>query len=169
MKILETPRLLLRHLEPEDLTPLFSLYRDPEMRRHFPDGTLSLEQTREELEWFRQGHPEHPSLGLWAAVEKRSSDFLGRCGLLPWIVDGRLEVELAYLIDKRRWGEGLATEACAGLIAHARSELGLRRLVAFILPDNTRSAAVARKVGLRFEAEFIGEFGPCHRYALALD
>ncbi|HQR69105.1 MAG TPA: GNAT family N-acetyltransferase, partial [Burkholderiaceae bacterium] len=72
MRILETPRLLLRHLEPGDLQALFALYRDPEMRRYFPDGTLTLEQTRTELEWFLNGHPQRPELGLWATVEKRS-------------------------------------------------------------------------------------------------
>lgn len=83
MIILETPRLLLRHLEPDDLDALFMLYRDPDIRRYFPDGTRTLDQTREELEWFLKGHPEFPELGLWAALEKRSGAFLGRCGLLP--------------------------------------------------------------------------------------
>src|SRR5690606_29209850 len=107
MVILETERLILRHLEPDDVMPLFVLYRDPEMRRYFPDGTLTLEETGEEIDWFRHGHPRHPELGLWATVERSSGAFLGRCGLLPWTIDGEHEVELAYLIDKARWGEGL--------------------------------------------------------------
>jgi ribosomal-protein-alanine N-acetyltransferase len=55
MKILETRRLMLRTLQPRDLDDLFALYRDPEIRRYFPDGTLSYEQTREELDWFLEG------------------------------------------------------------------------------------------------------------------
>ena len=39
MKILETDRLLLRHLLPGDLDNLYALYSDPEIRRYFPDGT----------------------------------------------------------------------------------------------------------------------------------
>ncbi|MEZ4617393.1 MAG: GNAT family N-acetyltransferase [Caldilineaceae bacterium] len=69
MKILETPRLLLRHLEPTDLDDLYALYRDPEMRRYFPDGTLTRAETEEQLEWYLHGHPEHPELGLWATIE----------------------------------------------------------------------------------------------------
>ena len=168
MHILQTHRLLLRHLEPGDLPALHALYRDPEVRRYFPDGTLTLDETREELEWFLDGHPRHPELGLWATVEKASGAFLGRCGLLPWTIEGRLEVELAFLIDKTRWGEGLATEASLGIVEYARTTLGLSRLVCLVMPGNERSAAVARKVGMRFEREHTDEFGLCHLYAVAL-
>jgi hypothetical protein len=99
--ILETPRLLLRHLELTDLPALYALYRDQEIRQYFPDGTLTLEETREELEWFLKGHPDYPELGLWATVEKCSGVFLGRCGLLPWLVDGQREVERSVAVARR--------------------------------------------------------------------
>ena len=169
MLILETPRLLLRHLEPHDLQTLYALYRDAEIRRYFPDGTRSLEETKEELDWFLNGHPRRPELGLWATVEKKTGTFVGRCGLLPWTIDGRPEVELAYLIDKTRWREGLASEACHGIIQYAQSRLGLRRLIALVMPGNEGSVAVARKVGMHFEAEYTDQFGLCHIYARALD
>ena len=129
MVILETKRLILRHLELGDLDALYRLYRDPQIRAHFPDGTRTLSETKEELEWFLHGHPGRPELGLWATVERSTGAFLGRCGLLPWTIDGQSEVELAYLIDKSRWGEGLATEAARGIIQHARTELHLTRLI----------------------------------------
>ena len=55
MRILESPRLLLRHFEPDDLGPLAALYGDPDIRRHYPDGVRTIEETRAELEWFRSG------------------------------------------------------------------------------------------------------------------
>jgi RimJ/RimL family protein N-acetyltransferase len=58
MLIFKSKRLLFRHLELGDLDDLYALYSDPEMRRYFPDGTLSREATREELEWFLDGHPK---------------------------------------------------------------------------------------------------------------
>src|SRR3970040_780536 len=106
MKILETKRLILRHLEPADLDDLFALYSDPEVRRYFPEGTLTREETREELTWHLHGHPEHPEMGLWAAVHKESGRFIGRCGLLPWTIDGRFEVEVAYMLARAAWGQG---------------------------------------------------------------
>lgn len=168
MIILQTERLLLRHLVPEDLDALYALYRDPEMRRYYPDGTRTLDETREELEWFLNGHPRHPELGLWATADRATGEFLGRCGLLPWTLDGVFEVEVAYMIAKHRWGEGLATEAAEGIVRHARDTLGLRRLIALVTPGNEASAAVARKVGMAFEREHTDEFGLCHIYSMAL-
>jgi RimJ/RimL family protein N-acetyltransferase len=168
MLVLETQRLVLRHFEMSDLDALYALYSDPQMRAHFPGGTLSLEETREELEWFLNGHPERPVLGLWATVERGSGKFLGRCGLLPWSIDGRDEVELAYLIGRSRWGEGLATEAARGIIDHARDALGLTRLISLISPNNVASIAVARKVGMAFERECTVEGTVCQMYSRPL-
>ncbi len=168
MIILSTERLLLRHFEPEDVEPLYTLYRDPEVRRYFPDGTRTHQETKEELEWFVRGHPVHPELGLWATVDRHTGEFLGRCGLLPWHIEGTDEVELAFMIKKDRWRQGLATEAARGIIRHANEVLHLRRLVCLVMPGNEASTGVAKKVGMEFEREFTEEFGPCHLYALAL-
>ena len=47
MLVLNTKRLLLRHLELGDLAPLYALYRDPEIRQYYPDGTRTADETRE--------------------------------------------------------------------------------------------------------------------------
>lgn len=163
--VLETERLVLRRLLPDDLPALHALYRDPVVRRYFPDGTRTLEETREELEWFLQGHPRHPELGLWATIERATGAFLGRCGLLPWTIDDALEVEVAYLIDPRRWGEGFATEAARAIVRHAHEVLHLERLICLIDPENVASVRVAEKAGMRFDRNHVDEFGPCAIYA----
>lgn len=159
MKILETDRLILRRMIPEDLDNLFALYRDPEIRRYFPDGTdgtLTYEQTKEELEWFLNGHPEHPELGLWSTILKESNQFIGRCGLLPWTVEGQYEVEVAYLIDKKYWRQGLGSEAAQAILDYGFEHLGLSRLVCFIDPANIASQKVAKKIGMTLEKEMDG-------------
>jgi RimJ/RimL family protein N-acetyltransferase len=165
MQILETERVILRHLEPGDLDDLYALYRDPDVRRHFPEGTLTYEQTKDELEWFVGGHPARPELGLWATIHRPSGRFIGRCGLLPWTVEERDEVEVAYLLDKRFWGQGLATEAGRAIVAHAFAQLGLARLICLIDPDNTRSIGVAERIGMRFERQVEDDLGTSLLYA----
>ena len=165
MKILETPRLLLRHLEPSDLADLFALYRDPEMRRYFPDGTRTYAETQEELEWYRNGHPEHPALGLWATVEKATNQFIGRCGLLPWTIDGCFEVEVAYMIAKTHWRQGFGTEAAQAILDYGFAQLGLSRLICLMLPENLPSSKVATKIGMRFEKEISDATGTLWVYA----
>ena len=155
MNVLETPRLRLRHLERGDLDALYAMYRDPDIRRYFPEGALTLDQTREELEWFQHGHPERPELGLWATILKEDGSFIGRCGLIPWTIEGKDEVEVAYLIDKPWQRRGLATEAARALVAHGFDTLRLERIIALIDPAHVESIGVARNAGLAFERTIV--------------
>src|SRR5207342_2957380 len=121
------------------------------IRRYFPEGTLTREETLEEIEWFLQGHPKHPQLGLWATIHRPSGRFIGRCGLLPWTIEGRFEVEVAYLLARPFWGQGLATEAASAIVRHAFDRLGYSRLVCLIDPANAPSIRVAERIGMRLE------------------
>jgi RimJ/RimL family protein N-acetyltransferase len=153
MTILATERLLMRRLVPADLDDLYALYRDPEIRRYFPEGTLTLEETREELAWFLNGHPDHPELALWATIHKPSGAFIGRCGLLPWTIDGVDEVEIAYLIAKPWQRQGLGAEAARALVRYGFETLGLKRLIALIDPAHEASIRTAGRAGLTFWKE----------------
>lgn len=156
MKILETERLLFRRLVMDDLDALYKLYSDPEVRQYYPEGVLNYEETKEELEWFLNGHPKHPELGLWATVHKPSGKFIGRSGLLPWTIEGRHEVEIAYLLDKEFWGQGLASEGALAIRDYALKKLGLPRLVCLIDPKNIASQKVAEKIGMTLEKQVDG-------------
>ena len=156
-KILETKRLILRRLIMDDLESLFALYSDPQIRRYFPEGTLTYEETKEELEWFLNGHPAQPQLGLWATILKETGQFIGRCGLLPWTIEQRPEVEVAYLVSKAYWGQGLGTEAAQAIVDYGFERLQLSRLICLIDPANQASVKVARKIGMILEKE--GQIG----------
>lgn len=166
MTILETRRLALRRLRPGDLDALAALYADPLVRRHYPDGTLDRARTKEELDWFVAGDPDHPALGLWATVHKPTGAFIGRCGLLPWVIDGVPEVEIAYMLDRRFWGQGLGAEVARALVRHGFETLGLARLVALILPANTASIRTAAAAGLAFEKIGLIDGEPVPVYAV---
>jgi RimJ/RimL family protein N-acetyltransferase len=166
MRILETPRLILRHLEPGDLDNLYALYRDPEIRRYYPDGTRTYEQTRQELAWFLHGHPSYPQLGLWATIYKETGQFIGRCGLLPWTIEQQAEIEIAYLLAKEFWRQGLGTEAAIGIRDYAFDHLGYSRLICLIDPENQASMKVAQKIGMVFEKDIVDEYGPAMVFAL---
>src|SRR5512142_2230232 len=127
--ILETGRLLLRRQVIEDLDALWELYCGPQVTKYIPDAPKNRDEAREELEWFLNGHPRHPELGLWATILKENGSFIGRSGLLPWTIDGRDEVEVAYTIAREYWGRGLGTEIAQAIARYAFESLGLSRLI----------------------------------------
>jgi RimJ/RimL family protein N-acetyltransferase len=181
--VLETERLVLRHLTLGDLDELAALYRDPEVRGYFPEGTLTYEETREELEWCIDVYDGRYGYGLWATFRRDRDELIGRCGLLPWRatetsegelmlesadehpVDGATyEIELAYLLGKEHWGQGLATEAAHAIADHALRALRPPRLICLFDPRNVASRRVAEHVGFAFDREVLldGERIPMH-------
>ncbi|MCI0556439.1 MAG: GNAT family N-acetyltransferase [Anaerolineae bacterium] len=164
--ILETKRLILRRLIMDDLEDLFTLYSDPEVRKYFPEGTLNYEETKEELEWFLNGHPAYPELGLWATIHKETGQFVGRCGLLPWTIEGRDEVEVAYMIARNHWRRGLGSEAAQGILQYGFEKLNLSRLICLIDKDNQASIKVATGMSMTFEKEVDDGMGPAQLYSI---
>jgi len=165
--ILETKRLTLRHQALSDLDDLWALYCDPEITKYIPDAPRTREEARQELEWHMNGHPQNPDLGLWATVHKVSGNFIGRCGLLPWTIEGRQEVEVAYTIARSYWGQGLATEAARAILNYGFEKLHLTRMVSLIEPGNIVSQRVAEKIGMSFEKRVDeGEFTPFFIYSI---
>jgi RimJ/RimL family protein N-acetyltransferase len=165
--ILETKRLILRRQVPQDLDALWALYCDPEIIRYIPDAPRSREEAKEELEWHMNGHPRFPELGLWATIYKETGKFIGRCGLLPWTIDERQEVEVVYTIARNYWGQGLATEAAQAILNYGFEQLNLSRLVSLIDSENIASQKVAEKIGMTFEKEARDELGPFLIYSIA--
>lgn len=165
MKILETPRIILRRQTLEDLDSLYALYCDPDVVRYIPDAPRNYKETRAELEWHRNGHPKRPELGLWATIHKETGQFIGRCGLLPWTIEHREEVEVAYLLAKAYWGQGLGTEVAQAIVDYAFEVLHLSRLVCMVSPGNTASMKVAEKIGMTLEKEMEDELGPYLLYS----
>jgi len=164
--ILETARLVLRHQVLQDLDALWALYCDPEITRYIPDAPRSREEAKEELEWHMNGHPRFPELGLWATIHKETGKFIGRCGLLPWTIDERQEVEVAYAITREYWGQGLATEAAKAILDYGLENLNLSRLVSLIDSENVASQKVAEKIGMTFEKQARDELGPFLIYSI---
>ena len=165
--ILETPRLWLRPLTPDDLDALYELYRDPEIRRYFPEGTLTYAETQEELAWIIDVYYGKYGYGLWATHHKATGAFIGRCGLIPWTLDGRKEVEVAYLLAKPYWNQGLATEVAGAILAYAFDRLKLPRVICMVDPANIGSRRVAEKNGMVVEREEMIEGYMTRLYALS--
>src|SRR5262245_36461555 len=149
--ILETNRLLLRRQVIEDLDELWALYCNPEITKYIPDAPRTREEAKEELEWHMNGHPKYPDLGLWATIYKEAGKFIGRCGLLPWTIEGQQEVEVAYTIAQEYWGHGLGTEAAQAILQYGFIQLNISRLICLIDPENIASQRVAEKIGMTLE------------------
>jgi len=149
--ILETPRLTLRELEPEDLDFVAEMLADPEVMRFYPKP-LDREGSREWLERQRR-HYEDNGHGLWLVEDRSLGAPVGQVGLLLQEVEGDWELEIGYLIHRPFWRRGYATEAASAVRDHAFGVRGESRVVSLIRPENLPSQGVARKLGMTPERE----------------
>ena len=58
---------------------------------------------------------------------------------------------IGYIVEPRCTGQGFATSIARGLLAAAFDQLGLRRVTAGCFADNTASARVLERAGMRRE------------------
>ncbi len=139
----------MRPFRPEDHGPLFAVMTTPEVRAalHVADDFSPSDAWRS-LTAFA-GLWELKGLGQWALEERSTGRFVGRAGL-HWRPDEDWPgVEVGWMLDPACWGSGYATEAGARAVRYGFEELGEDALFSLILPRNTRSQAVARRLGYR--------------------
>lgn len=98
------------------------------------------------------GHWALRGTGTFVAVDKDTGAPVGSMG--PWFPEGWPERELGWSIwNAADEGKGYAAEAVERLRAHAYADLGWTTAVSYIDPDNTRSIALAERLGCTLDPD----------------
>lgn len=146
--ILETPRVRLRGLVAADAPFVLELLTDADFVRHIGDRGVRDEDTAKtyiadgpQASYARHGH------GLWLAELRDGGEPAGMCGLLRR--DTLDAPDLGYAWLPRHRGRGLAREAAAAVLAHARDSLGMERVLAVVSPGNDASCRLLDTVGMK--------------------
>jgi ribosomal-protein-alanine N-acetyltransferase len=144
---LTTERLVLRPFLEQDLEPFFVAMTSDQVRcsLHVPDD-FSIRSAWGSILQFA-GMWELKGLGQWALEERSTGRFVGRAGLHWRPDDDWPGVEVGWMLDPAAWGSGYAVEAGSRAVRYGFEELGEEVLFSLILPENTRSQAVARRLG----------------------
>jgi len=158
-----THRLVLRGWEEDDVPAYQRIVSDPDVMRYMGSGLRwSLKRAGAELvglvsdlegrrsvrhlaaHWRRHG------FGEWAVEERSTGELIGCIGLRyhsDWVADDS-QVEIGWLLARRAWGKGYATEAARPGLEHAFARQGIDRLMSIALVGNVRSQRVMEKLGL---------------------
>ncbi len=146
---LETERLRLRAPRPDDFDAFADFRASP--RSRYAGGPFSRAEAFEQMAAI-VGHWHLRGYGRWIVADKEGDRALGLVGL--FYPEGWLEPEIAWAVFDEAEGRGIALEAARATRAHAYETLGWRTLVSLIDPQNTRSAALAERMGATREGVF---------------
>lgn len=146
---LNTERLALRNLTPENTEEMLDYYiRNEEHLRHYEptrdSGFYTYEGQKEILtESFRQ-FIDGTSIDLGIFKDEK---LIGKIKLSNIVYGILRNAFVGYSIDKEHQGKGYMKEALNTVCSYAFEEMGLHRLEASTLMDNSRSQGVLKACG----------------------
>lgn len=169
MEHFTTGRLTARDWAAADLDAAFAIYGRDEVMRWLGQQprrpVASLAQMQDTLDRWIARDREQPDYGLWPVELRATGQVVGAVLLSP-LPGGAGDVEIGWHLNPQHWGAGYATEAGQGAVALAfgLDQIGpdqvgrdlaerpgrplLDRLLAVVDPDNARSLAVCRRLGM---------------------
>lgn len=150
MWTLETGRLRLRRLTAGDAPFILRLLNEPSFIRHIGDRGVRTEadaagyiEKGPAASWGKNG------FGLDLVELKETGEPLGICGLIRR--DILPDVDVGYAFLPEHWSKGYALESVRAVMDHARSALGLGRVLAIVNADNDSSIRLLEKLGFVYE------------------
>ncbi len=154
MPPLETARLLLRPLGPDDAEAVLCYRSDPEVARYQTWRPSGLPEVEAFIARHTSGEPGDP--GTWfqlGIVLAAAGELIGDCGLHA--PAGRShQAEVGVTIAPAHQGRGFATEALRAVVGYLFETLRMHRVYASADPRNVASLRLMDKLGMRREAHF---------------
>jgi len=159
MKIfIETPRLILREMLPEDDKGIFDLDSDPDVHTYLGKNPIKdLQQAKDAITFIRKQYIEN-GIGRWAVIEKESGTFAGWSGLklIKELTNDHINYhDLGYRFIKKHWGKGYATETARATVQYGFDTMGLSEIYGMADARNRASRHVLEKAGLKQDGQFI--------------
>ncbi|MES2162392.1 MAG: GNAT family N-acetyltransferase [Pseudomonadota bacterium] len=149
MKILDTERLTLRTITVDDAAFYYELVNDPTWLEFIGDkGIRSIEGARDAILEGPCAMQERLGHSLYVMERKSDGLALGLCGLIKR--DGLDDVDIGYAIRPAWFGQGYTYEAAVAVVAYARDQLRMKRLLGLTAPANLNSIRLLQKLGLAF-------------------
>ncbi|HWK34714.1 GNAT family N-acetyltransferase [Sphingomonas sp.] len=146
MIVIETDRLILRHLTVDDAPFLHALLTDADFLAQIGDrGVHTLADARRAIpERYVASYDTH-GFGMFAVVERGGAEPIGMAGLVArdWLD----HVDLGYAFLPAGRGKGYALEAARAVLDWAGAR-GIAPVAAIVKPRNARSVAILGRLGM---------------------
>ncbi|MFT6776785.1 MAG: ribosomal-protein-alanine N-acetyltransferase [Paraglaciecola sp.] len=157
--IIETPRLSLNRLSADDREPLFAIFSDPKIIKHYDvERFKTIDEADRLIAYFDARFDSNTGI-RWAIRDRLSGEFLGTCGFTNWNEFDHSAV-VGYELSKESWGKGYATEAVGTIINFIFGKtfhFYVHRVEALILPSNKPSEKLVKNLGFSLEGTLRGK------------
>ena len=143
---LETERLILRNLVPDDYRAAFLWCGDPDVARYMVYPVYS--RAEDVRTWIETLNPDDPDEYEAGIVLRSTGELIGSGGL--YYKPEKDIWNIGYNLRKDQWGNGYAAEMIRGLLEYVRSRRDVRGIEGTFANENSRSRRVMEKLGMTF-------------------
>ena len=143
---LETKRLILRNLTPDDYQAVFLWCGDPDVARYMVYPVYT--KAEDVKAWIETLNPDDPDEYEAGIVLKETGELIGSGGIYY-----QPEADLwniGYNLRKDQWGHGYAVEMIRGILEMVQGQRDVRGIIGSFANENFRSRRVMEKLGMTF-------------------
>ena len=150
LKSLTTKRLLLRPFVYSDAISLYNnITSDTEVMKYVSVVHKDISETQNMLRSWITQYGENEKL-RWAVTIESNEALIGVISVIHLDMDFSL-AEIAWCFSKKYWHQGFASESLLRVIEYLRFECGIDKIEAAHHINNTRSGAVMKRCGMKFD------------------
>lgn len=148
--IVETDRLILKELTPQDVDFIYKHFSDEDVCRYLFDNEplTSIEGAQAIIDFYLD--PKQNDRNRWCIISKESNERIGTCGYHRWNKTDNI-AEIGYDLERESWGHGYMQEAMNAALKVGFNHMNLNRIEAFTYVGNTRSIRMLEKLGFTDE------------------
>jgi len=147
---IENETTVLRRMTADDSESLFAVLSDIEVTRYYDDAAFTaVSQAREQIDAWEHGYESKRSI-RWGIALKGDPTLIGSCGYYgfhPW----HMRASIGYELNRTYWRRGIMTEALSAIVTLGFEAVGLHRIQAVVMPENTASIRLLERLGFRTE------------------
>lgn len=148
--MLETERLVIREMCPDDVDDIYSVYEGNDLS--YMEGLYEdKDKEREYIKDYQKYIYNFYDFGIWLFEEKATGQIIGRGGVEHKVYDDGTEgLELGYIIRRDKQRQGYAYEGLSAIIIYVREHFETNNIKVSVHRDNVPSIELAKKLGTEF-------------------
>jgi len=145
-KELETDRLFLKNISPEDNEFIYTLFSNNQVNKYLFDAEplADIQEANEIIGFYTQEEPREQH--RWVLVRKSDGIKLGTCGFHCWD-KSKSCCDVGYDLHPDFWGMGYMSEAIQKILEFAQNDMKINHINACIYVDNEKSIKLIEKFG----------------------
>ena len=140
-----TDEITLRKIIPSDLDSLFEIYSNEKLFLHSP---VMLKKNKDTVAnmigHFERDYNKKKVIFLGISVNSDPENIVGVAEIFDYNREVNM-ITIGYRINDRFWGRCIATKTVKAMVEYLFNDIGINRIQAFVMPENTKSLNVLRR------------------------